>query len=275
MSDAGADLQADRGLEVDRPKVVRQDDLAIEFTARYLDPLVFLPGLRRGHGVGEDQMLDSAPLSCLCGLGDGRVVIDDVFQPLERKCIDDVITDSGLDVHIGTIAQSVYPGTRDRVTSDHDDLSFGFNAIAHRRMNRSMIGRRAADRYVTLLPNDRQLAVCRRFGRRDLGDLDRWLPREILMMIQPVTDVVAQHRQGGVGESLRPDGAGDAERVWSDRQRPTRRHEIVEVGYVVRMKVGEEGVMQERWRGYANCSESHEDAAAAIEEQVLAVGLHQ
>src|SRR5450756_3176454 len=69
------------------------------------------------------------------------------------------------------------------------------------------------------------------------GDVANRLPVEIVVMSDPVVDVVAEHFEGPLGEALCSDGPDHMQRVWCCRTGPSHCGAVLEVGDMVAVEM--------------------------------------
>ena len=229
------------------------------------DPLGLALGRRGRHGVVEDERLHTGAGRGLRGILHGGVVVEHVEQAGQVDRLDEVAAHHGVDEHVGAGAQRVEPLARHRVAGDDHGLAAVVDAVADGGVDGLVVGRPGDDPHVAVGEHD------------PVGDLvhDRVRPPvEVLVVVEAVADVRLEHRLGRPYHALGADRAVDGERVGCERGDPARRDDVVEVGDVVRVQVGEQQRL-ERAGGRLRGGGAHEDAATAVEEQVADRGAHQ
>ncbi len=140
----------------------------------------------------------------------------------------------------------------------HDRRGTIVNPVPEGRPHRRVVGRCGRN---THGPFDEQLTPLA------LGDLGRGCPGEVVVVRHAVADVGFEH---GFGRPDEVGGAGrseDGERAGLERHDPARRDDVVEVGDVVAVQVGEEQCPQGARTG-ADRSGADQDGAPAVEEKV-------
>ncbi len=223
------------------------------------------PGAGVGTGWVRTSVLTPPRGGGASGVFTARVVVDDILNTRRRKGADQVRADHGLHIDVGARAEPVEALAGHGVAGEHDRLPLVLDAIAERRRNRPVIGRGGDDPDVLALPGGA-------IGQFD--DVARGRLGQILVVGEPVADVVAEHLDGAVHESSRAHRARDGQGIRNGRGHPPCGHQIVEIGDMVAVQVGKKDLVKlrsdEAGGGQAQCH-----AAPAVEQQVHLARLHQ
>ena len=213
----------------------------------------------------EHEPVNAAARCRLRGLRDGRVIVADVLEPLQRDLTDQVVPDHRVHEDVGARAQPIEPVARQRVTGEHDGVTLVLDSVGQARRCRPMLGRRDGDARARDL--DRLISP-------ELGHSRLRTDREVLMVREPELDVGHERREHTVDDFLRSGGPVESERRRLERRDPARRDDVAEVGPVVAVEVRQQhGV--ELCRAGTACGCPQQDTTAAVDEQVHALGAHQ
>ena len=202
------------------------------------------------------------------GLGrilDRRVVVEDVDEPGEADRPDQIGSCHRVHQHVRSRAEFVQPFARDRVARDDHGPPVLLDPEADGRADRGVIGGRGGDPDRSVLQHGAPLALDHLGGRP---------PLQIVVVRQAVADVELQHGLGGLQERRRADRSVDGKRLRLERRDPARSEDVVEIGGVIAVQVGQKEPAQ-RPRGRPGGGGTHQHATPAVEEQVAGRGTHQ
>ena len=213
----------------------------------------------------EHQRAHAGVAGGLRRLGDVGVIVDHVAKALDRHLLDHLAADHRLDVDVGALAQGREAGAGHGVAGDHHHLAFGLNAKADRRVHRAVVGRRRHDADAVGFPGE---------TLGDLGDIHFGPVWQVGVMRHAVVDVVFEHRQRRVGELLEPHRPDRRQWPWVGVGDPARRDDVVVVGGVIAVHMGDEH-RRKLARRHADGDAAHQHGTAAIEQQVGLADAHQ
>ena len=207
-----------------------QDDGAAEMRGGLVDPVLFRPRCRRRHEMGENKRSDVCPLRCLRRVRNRRVVVEHIGEPGQPELLDEIPPHHGVDEHVGPVAQLVKGGAGHGVPGhDHRPASV-VDAEAHRGPDRRMIGGRRRH------PNRSILEDLAPF---DLGHHRGRSPAQVFVVSHAIADIGFEHLLGRLQEPGCPPGSEHHQRVRLKRHGPAHGEEVVEVGDVVAVEMGE------------------------------------
>ena len=199
------------------------------------------------------------------GLLHRRVVVEDVLQPLDRHRLHEVGADHRVDQSVGSVAEAIEAVARHRVSGDDDDLTVVLDPVADRRVHRPMVGGSRHDAHAALVVHD---------ALDLLGHDHCRIPRQVLVVVEPVGDVRGQRVEQPVDNGGRAGGPEHAERLRLERGHPAAGDHVVEVGDVVAVEVGQD--QRRQLTGlHADRGGSHQHAAAAVEQERGSTGSHE
>ena len=163
-----------------------------------------------------------------------------------------------MDQDVRSVTQSVEPVAGHGVPGDDHRGVVVVDAVAHGRVHGGVVGGSGRHPHVTLLEHHPVGHVGGHCGRP---------PGQVCVMGEPVADVGLEHCLGGSHEPDSPDGADDGQRAGREGHRPPCGDEVVEIGDVVAVEMGEEDGA-ERNRAREGARRTHRDTAARVEQEV-------
>jgi hypothetical protein len=215
--------------------------------------------------VVEDQRLDPGARRGPRRVLHGRVVVEHVEQPGKTDRLDQVAPHHGVHEHVGPCAQPVQARTGHGVAGEHHRLVTVVDPVADGGVHGLVVGRRRGHADVA----QREHHAVGHLVHHRVG-----APVEVLVVREAVADVLLEHGLGGPHHALGPDRAVDGERVRDEGGDPAGGDDVVEVGDVVAVQVGE----QQRLQGPGGAGRRRrpqQHAPAAVHQQVAGRGAHQ
>ena len=238
-------------------QVVADLDGPAEVRLGECSPVIGAARRDRWYVVGQDQRGDTRPFRGLrCFLHRG-VVVEGVLEARHWDGRDDVLAQHGVDEGVCAEGESIEACAGHGVAGDDDACSGVIEPEGDRGLDGPVVGRRTGDCH---------RSRCRDGTVLDLDDLHRWAIVEVFVVREAIANVGLEGCDEMVHHVAGPRRADDRQRCRLERRHPSGGDNVVQVGDVVAVQVGQEHSCELPDSG---SGEAHQHAPAGVDEEVF------